>query len=143
MIIQDLFDEANTLADESFEDDIMVQFYNQCTADINIRANAVFPSINENNVADAPVLPEKWARSLYVPFMAASIKQQDSSQFEYADLFARYEQAFGMFLAYYTIPDQYIDKSNWVTDPETDELVEPEGSSIFTKPSYPPYITRW
>lgn len=113
MIIQDLLDEANILADESFDDDTMVKFYNQCTTDINIRTGAIFPSITVEDVNKPPALPEKWARSLYVPFMAGRIKQQDSSQFEYTDLYSQYEQAFGMFLASYVIPDQYIDKTNW------------------------------
>ena len=136
----ELIYEANTLADESLDNEVMLQFLNQCTAKINIRVKAIFPDVSDVN-EEIP-LPNKWARSLYIPYMAGCIKQQDSSQFEYSDHFAEFDMMLGEFIAGYTVPDKYIDKEGWEVHPVTGELIEPSQSDIFERPPLP-WFRRW
>lgn len=127
MKLRQLIDEANTLADESLDDSVMTQYINQCTARINARAKALFPDMDSTKPEAILPLPDKWVRALYVPFVAARIKQQDSSQFEYNDLYAEFETALSEFITYFEIPPKYQDLSaDWALEPNV--VLSPEMS---------------
>lgn len=141
MNVRQVMEEANNLADEAIEEEILIGFINDCTAQINSRAKANFPFYSITDLETEFVIPEKWVRVLYIPFVAARIKQQDSSQFEYMDLYAQFERGLGDFISYYVIPDDYVDNSSdGYIDPETGEWVS-YTSDIYKKPPFP--WARW
>lgn len=122
MNIEDLKESINLLADEDLEVSEMLQFLNDGMARINIECTANFPFITLE-MADYTAIPEKWLRSLLVPFAVGRIKQQDSSQFEYSDAYGEFLTNLASFQAGYKIPDEYKD-----TD-ATSKVLQPDFSS--------------
>lgn len=141
MNLRQLIDEANVLSDEFLEDVSMTQFVNQCMAQINTRAKANFPYMDSSLPETEFIIPEKWVRRLFIPFIAGRTKQVDSSQFEYSDFYAEFESAMGDFMANYPIPDAYKDTSgDQYVDPVTGEI-KYYTSDVYDKPPIPWW--RW
>lgn len=109
MKLSDIHAEANVLTDESITLAQVTQFVNQALSRINIECDANFPFFSNTDANAEPPFPEKWQRPLLVTFAAARIKQQDSSQFEYIDLFGEFERSLVDFKAKYVIPAEYKD----------------------------------
>lgn len=137
MTLNDLIEEANILSDDELDDVEVLTFVNACTALINIKTQAIFPDLTINDMGTTLFLPNKWVRALYVPFIAGRIKQKDSSQYEYSDMYSQFELALAEFVSSYPIPDQYQDKTGWVVDPETGELVKNHYSWVYKTPALP------
>jgi hypothetical protein len=61
---------------------------------------------------DYTALPEKWQRTLFIPFIIGRMKQVDASQFEYSDSFAEFQSNLVQFKTKYAIPDEYKDTAD-------------------------------
>lgn len=96
---------ANTLTDESHDFQTLLGFINDGIADINIELNTVFPFCTSSDEEIA--FPEDWQRKVLVPFVAAKIKQKDSSQFEYMDLYGQFQEGLLKMKAKYLVPEEY------------------------------------
>jgi hypothetical protein len=112
MNISELTKHVNRLTDEAFPVTDVVQFLNDGISIINTECDANFPFLNSEDGTSEPVIPEKWQRTLLVPYAAARIKQNDSSQFEYTDLYAQFEHSLRLFKIKYKVPDEYKDTSS-------------------------------
>lgn len=142
MLVKDVLSQANILADESLEDETLLNFLNDCTAQVNTRAKALYPFYTIDDLETEMAMPEQWVRQIYLPFIAAKIKQIDASQFEYNDLYSQFERGIADFISYYVIPDSYRDLSYYgYTDPETGEWME-YTSDVWSTPPFP-WISRW
>lgn len=97
--------QANTLTDENHDFQTLLGFINDGLAEINIELNAAFPFCTSNDEEIA--FPETWQRSVLVPYVGAKIKQKDSSQFEYMDLYNQFSINLNKMKAKYTVPDEY------------------------------------
>jgi hypothetical protein len=108
MNVSDLIKAVGVLSDETLPPVEVVGFLNDGMAKINTEVEANFPflDINKDN---SPVFPEKWQRLLLVVFAAARVKQKDSSQFEYEDLYEQFSTDLAEFKTKYTVPDEYKD----------------------------------
>lgn len=142
LTLQQVIDAANELADENINSETMTGFVNNAIAEINIKAKAKYPFMSHTNMSEEFPLPDEWVRTLIIPHVVAQIKMQDSSQFEYMDQMARFEENLGHFITSYAIPDEYIDweKRGYikVTDPETREKIWARRTSdVFTVPPAP------
>lgn len=100
---------CNTLAEESFGSDKIVEFVNDAIARVNIEASAIFPYFSSSNAEEYTGFPEKWQRTLFIPFVVGRMKQADSSQFEYSDSYSEFTAALMTFKMKYNIPDEYKD----------------------------------
>jgi hypothetical protein len=109
MKLSEIMEEANLITDESIDYQTILSFINQAISRINSEADSMFPYYTMNDSAATPPFPEKWQRNLLIPFVAARIKQQDSSQFEYNDLFGEFERNLVDFKAKYIVPVAYKD----------------------------------
>lgn len=96
---------ANNLTDESYSFNELMGFINDGLAEINIELNANFPFVTVNDEEIA--FPETWQRVTLVPYVGAKIKQKDSSQFEYMDLYGQFQKGLSTMKAKYTVPDEY------------------------------------
>jgi hypothetical protein len=110
MNVSELVTHVNHITDEDFDLTTVMGFLNDGLAAINVECKATFPFLTSDN--DIPVLPESWQRMLLVPYAAARIKQNDSSQFEYMDLYAQFENALRSFKMNFTIPEEYKETTN-------------------------------
>jgi hypothetical protein len=104
---------ANNQAEESFSSSQVLEFANDAIARINIECSANFPFMDI--VLDYIALPEKWQRTLFIPFIVGRMKQVDASQFEYSDSFAEFQNNLVQFKTKYAIPDEYKDTSDVVS----------------------------
>jgi hypothetical protein len=109
MNLGSLTNTCNTLAEESFSSAQVVEFVNDCVARINIEVGANFPFFSSTNSEDYTGFPEKWQRSLFIPFVVGRMKQVDSSQFEYNDSYSEFTSSLATFKMKYTVPDEYKD----------------------------------
>lgn len=100
---------CNTLAEESFASAQVIEFVNDCIARINIECSANFPYFSSTGAEEYLGLPEKWQRTLFIPFVVGRMKQVDSSQFEYNDNYSEFAAAIMTFKAKYNIPDEFKD----------------------------------
>lgn len=100
---------ANIMAEESFSSSQVVEFVNDAIAKINITCSANFPFMSTENSEEYTGFPEKWQRSLFIPFVVGRMKQVDSSQFEYSDNYGEFTNNLLVFNLKYTIPDEYKD----------------------------------
>lgn len=107
MNITQLTEQVNRVTDESFPVDFIVSFLNDGIAAINIECESQFPFLDSSNAEAEPAIPETWQRMLLVNYAAARVKQNDSSQFEYSDLYAQFEHALSKFKSSYNIPEEY------------------------------------
>jgi hypothetical protein len=101
----------NLVTDESFNEDEVRGFINDGIAQINVYMSANFPYINPLDT-EYTALSEKWQRQLFVPYAAARIKQNDSSQFEYNDWYGQYSENIIEFRSRFIVPDEYKDPSD-------------------------------
>lgn len=105
---------ANNQAEESFSPTQILEFVNDAISRINIEVSANFPYMDSTD-ADYTGLPEKWQRTLFLPFVLGRMKQVDASQFEYSDSFAEFQNNLAMFRTKYVIPAEYKDTSDKVS----------------------------
>lgn len=97
---------VNTQAEESFTTSQILGFTNDAIAKINVECDANFPNIDSNGT-EYTAFPDKWQRVLLIPFIIGRVKQVDSSQFEYNDSFAEFNNNLILFKSKYAIPDDY------------------------------------
>ena len=100
----------NLVTDESFSSAEIRSFINDAIGQLNIYSNANFPFLSDQDV-DYTAIPEKWQRQLFVPYAAARIKQNDSSQFEYNDWYGQYSENIIEFRSKFIVPEEYQDKA--------------------------------
>ncbi|MGG4267432.1 hypothetical protein [Peribacillus simplex] len=103
--VAEIIEAVNTLADEQSPTNQIILWLNNAIARINMEANAKFPFIKTET--ETPAIPDEWHFLLLVPYATARIKQMDSSQFEYRDLFDEFETNLKAFVFLYPIPDEY------------------------------------
>ena len=124
-----LIDEINELSDELEPNNIVLGFINDAIAKINIECDADFPFIRIDELNDdIDFIPEKWLRTLIIPFGVGRIKQRDSSQFEYTDAYTEFMENLEDFRNKVEIPEEYKDESTQGSSIE---------SSIYNEPPYP------
>lgn len=110
MNLYDLVKEANHIADEDEDLEIVTGFLNAAISKINVECNAVFPYLSVDSPSSEYVgFPDKWQRALLIPFAVGRIKQRDSSQFEYSDAYSEFFANLQLFKSKYRIPDEYKD----------------------------------
>jgi hypothetical protein len=110
MNIGSLTTEANLLADEDFSSSQVFSFLNSAIARINIEREANFPyyDLNQSDV-EYPGFPEKWQRTLLIPFVVGRIKAVDASQFEYTDQYNEFMTNLALFKLKFPVPADYKD----------------------------------
>ncbi|WP_026562493.1 hypothetical protein [Bacillus sp. J37] len=113
MDLQTIISTVNTLADEEFPPEQITTWINDAIARINVQLNANFPFLSVTKPSESPVFPEVYHYLLLVPFATARIKQMDSSQFEYVDLFREFEENLVTFQAKYKVPEEYRTEDNF------------------------------
>jgi hypothetical protein len=100
---------VNNLADEDFSSSQLVHFVNDAIAKINIEVSANFPYMTVEDSTEYAGFPEKWQRTLLIPFTVGRMKAVDSSQFEYSDNYAEFMNNLALFKTKFPIPDEYKD----------------------------------
>lgn len=100
---------VNNLADEDFSSNQIVEFVNDAIAKINIECEANFPSMSVENSSEYAGFPDKWQRTLFVPFVVGRMKAVDASQFEYSDNYMEFAANLSIFRSKYQIPAEYKD----------------------------------
>lgn len=108
MLTTQLIQNVNTLSDEQEASANVLEYLNDAMARINIRLKANLPYLTLDE-GDEPIFPEKWQRTLLVPFAVGRIKQQDSSQFEYSDAYQEFERNLADMAVQYEVPAIYSD----------------------------------
>lgn len=108
MNLSDLVQNINLLADEDFETSEVVIFLNDAISRINIECSSNFPLITGSDTAYT-AFPDKWQKTLLVPFGVGRLKQLDSAQFEYTDAYNEFINNLIEFRSKYTIPEEYKD----------------------------------
>lgn len=112
MNLDDLAREINTLADEDYELEIVVSYINDAIAAINIECDTIFPNFDLNDPSkEYTAFPEKWQRTLLIPFAVGRLKQLDSSQFEYTDAYNEFLTNLAKFRRRFSVPEAYKDKT--------------------------------
>lgn len=124
MLVSEAIVHVNNLGDDQIESDVIISWMNDALAEIGRVVKATFPEITDLN--ETLPLENKWCRTLIIPFATARMKQQDSSQFEYRDLYSQFMTALDDFSASYVVPDLYKDPVN-----------ESYAPDIFTTPPFP------
>jgi hypothetical protein len=110
MQLDDLISSINLVSDEEYDSSEVVPFLNDAISKINIECDSVFPYITPGDT-EYTAFPDKWQRSLFIPFGLGRIKQLDSSQFEYTDAYSEFSYNLVIFKSKYNIPEQYTDNS--------------------------------
>jgi hypothetical protein len=112
MEISDLVSNVNLLADEEYDFSEIVVFFNDAISKINIDCEATFPMIDKvSSENEYTAIPDKWQKTLFVPFALGRLKQLDSSQFEYVDAYTEFSNNLAQFRVMYIIPEEYKDES--------------------------------
>lgn len=113
MLVSEAIVHINNLGDDQIESDVIISWINDALAEIGRVVKATFPE----HTAATETLPleNKWCRALIIPFATARMKQQDSSQFEYRDLYSQFMTALDDFSTRYIVPDAYKDPETEVT----------------------------
>lgn len=126
MKLSKMITEINTLIDDQLPDDWITGWINDGLAEIGSTVHAVFPEMDAA-LPDAEFpLPQKWQRLLIKVFAAGRAKEQDSSQFEYTDLYRQFDQSLNDFQAEYVVPVQYKELY------PVQELSMPDGTTYLT-----------
>lgn len=128
MNISEIIDNINELADEQESTNVIIGFINDAIARVNIECDALFPSYSIEDTEEKFILPDKWTRTLIIPFGVGRVKQRDSSQFEYTDAYREFLENLDMFKVKYTIPEE-------LKDPDSNEGTYP--SDIYEHPPLP------
>lgn len=128
MKLREIIDQTNFLIDDRLPDEWITGWVNDGLAEIGNEVNAVFPEMDVVEVkTEVPAIPNKWHRLLLIVFAAGRAKEQDSSQFEYADLYAQFEDNLADFKMQYTVPDRFREIE------AGQELTLPNGSVVQTE----------
>jgi hypothetical protein len=108
MNLMDILTEAMSLADEEYETPEVTAFLNDAIAKINVETKSNFPffTITDSSTEYAG-FPENWQRVLLIPFLVARMKQKESSQFEYRDAYAEFNDNLMKFKTDYNIPEEF------------------------------------
>ena len=109
MNIGSLTQSVNNLADEDFDATQIVEFVNDAIAKINITCSANFPFMSDDDTNEYTAFPEKWQRSLFIPFVIGRMKAVDSSQFEYTDSYGEFQNNLMVFNLKFPVPEEYKD----------------------------------
>lgn len=118
MEITRLVKKINLAADEDFELLDVIEFINDAIQKINVECGSKFPEIdttlpeNMYQFEEYTAIPDKWQNQLFIPFAVGRIKENDSSQFEYVDWYAQFDQNLKFFKERYPIPEEYIDEDD-------------------------------
>lgn len=97
--------QANNLTDESYDYPSAMGFVNAAISEVNAELNANFPRVT---LADEEIpFPEMWQDLVLIPYVSAKIKQKDSSQFEYSDLYGQFTNNLAKMKSKYSVPDEY------------------------------------
>jgi len=112
----------NELSDEQEDNAIVLNFINDALARINIECDANYPSVDIEGEFE---LPEKWIRTLIIPFGVGRVKQRDSSQFEYSDAYREFLENLDEFKMKYEIPEEFMDESAHLDGYESDIYKNP------------------
>ena len=128
MLVSEAIVHINNLGDDQIESEVVLSWINDALAEIGRTVKATFPELTDIN--EQLPLENKWVRAMIIPFATARMKQQDSSQFEYRDLYSQFMTALDDFASRYIVPDIY-------KDPETEVVPD-----IFTVP-YLPWQGKW
>jgi hypothetical protein len=115
MNIGSLTSAVNNLADEDFSSSQVVEFVNDAIARINIEREANFPYMSTSDLSEYAGFPEKWQRSLFIPFVVGRIKAVDASQFEYNDNYSEFMSNLSVFKVKFPVPDEYKDLNESVS----------------------------
>ena len=129
MNVQQVIEEINNLSDELEPDDIVLPFINDAISAINVECDSNFPTFTMEDLEEEIPLPEKWIRTLIIPFGVGRIKQRDSSEFEYTNAYREFQHNLDTFKAKYDIPEEYQDEEGSNSSYE---------STIYQEPPY-----RW
>lgn len=105
MKASEIANQANNLTDENHDFQTLLGFINAGLAEINIELNANFPFASSND--EEISFPVVWQHAVLVPYVGAKIKQKDSSQFEYMDLYGQFQKGLLNMKSKYTVPDAY------------------------------------
>lgn len=124
MLLSLLVAHVNSVADEQETLAKVTGYINDAIAQINVKMKAEFPYMDPNTDIEPP-FPEKYQRTVLVPFAVGRIKQADSSQFEYSDAYSQFMDGLAEMMANYQVPEAYKDVAN---DSYT--------SDIFTTPPF-------
>jgi hypothetical protein len=100
---------VNILADEDFDSNQIVEFVNDAIGKINITCSANFPYMSVLDTSEYAGFPEKWQRSLFIPFVVGRMKAVDGSQFEYSDNYSEFQNNLLVFNLKFPVPDEYKD----------------------------------
>lgn len=112
MVINDLVKNVNLLADEDYDFSEIIVFFNDAISRINIDCESKFPMIDELSVeGEYTAIPDKWQKTLLVPFALGRVKQLDSSQFEYVDAYTEFTNNLAQFRVTYVVPEEYKDET--------------------------------
>jgi hypothetical protein len=115
MNIGSLTKSVNNLADEDFSSSQVVEFVNDAIARINIECQANFPIMAVENTSEYAGFPEKWQRTLFIPFVVGRMKAVDASQFEYNDNYSEFISNLAQFKVKFPVPDEYKDTNESVS----------------------------
>ena len=95
MNLKEITKAANNYTDETFGTSVTVDFFNECIAKINASIHCSLSFIDSNNTTydtnDYTDLSETWLRLVVVPYVAYSIKANDSSTNEASLLLNKFE----------------------------------------------------
>jgi hypothetical protein len=130
MLVSEAIKKINDLGDDSIEEAVVLSWINDALAQIGARVRATYPELTLTT--ESMPLPDKWTRILVIPYATGRMKQQDSSQFEYSDLYAQFLANLDEFASQYVVPEIYKDP----------DLVEGQTSDIYTVPPFP-WGGRW
>lgn len=111
MILSQLVAHINNVADEQEPLAKITGYINDAIAQINVKMEAEFPYM-DSALDIEPPFPEKYQRTVLVPFAVGRIKQADSSQFEYTDSYIQFSDGLGEMMAKYPVPDLYKSAQN-------------------------------
>lgn len=107
MLVSEAITHINNLGDDQIEDNVVLSWINDALAEIGREVKATFPELTV--ITETLPLENKWCRVLIIPYATARMKQQDSSQFEYRDLYGQFLTALDDFATRYVVPDTYKD----------------------------------
>lgn len=111
MILSELVAHINNVADEQEPLIKVTGYINDAIAQINVKMKAEFPFMNPSLDVEPP-FPEKYQRTVLVPFAVGRIKQADSSQFEYTDAYIQFSDGLMEMLTSYPVPTAYQEAVN-------------------------------
>lgn len=132
MILSTAIQEVNYLIDDSLPPEQITAWINDCLSQIGTATGATFPEVVLTNDIELPI-PNKWQRLLVIPFASARAKQQDSSQFEYADLYAQFTSNLDEFVMQYKVPVKYkeLKPEQELTFPDLSTYTTVSGDTLY------------